>query len=74
MNMKRCSSFCNKELPATTEYFYIARSNLGGFSSLCKECFKLKNDNQRKKEREISMKDTGYTGTPWMNGDLEIYM
>lgn len=51
MEYKICS-ICEKELPATTEYFYKNKTGKDGLYPYCKECTKKKHTNWTKQNHE----------------------
>ena len=50
MAEKTCNT-CNKTFPATTEFFYVAKSNKDGLNCKCKECQKQYGRNRHAKKQ-----------------------
>ena len=48
---KRCTK-CHRELPATTEHFYVLSASLDGLDDRCKACWRARRAEMRRELRQ----------------------
>lgn len=72
METQVCNS-CNKELPATLEYFYWSQYKKNHLYGHCKECHKVRQDETRKLKEVIVIKEDKEDVTPDLRPEYKRY-